>query len=107
MNTILAVGKVVGGSVHLHVTPPALLAVTEADVVQTLDSLFGPVEECAPDGTLWGMIEAAQEPPTREERQDEAAYLCDTAAFYDRCKRQAVDLEEDIIDRLFWSKGEW
>lgn len=40
--TILAVGRIVGGDVHLHVTPPALLMpVTEADIDALLDEVYG------------------------------------------------------------------
>jgi len=49
----------------------------------------------------------AEVPPSHEERQDEAAHLCDTAAFYDWCKREALDLEEDLLDRMFFARGEW
>lgn len=54
MNTILAVGRVVGGSVHLHVTPPALL-------MPDVELLPWEPVEVASDGTLQAMIDFADE----------------------------------------------
>lgn len=61
MATILLVGNITRGVINWRLAPPPV--VTEADVEQTIDGLFAPVdvEECAPAGTLFDMIEAAQE----------------------------------------------
>lgn len=46
-------------------------------------------------------------PPTREERRDEAAQLADTEAFFRYAKAEASDYEEYMLDREFWSRGQW
>lgn len=101
----VSIGRVTpsGKAVDHLLTQPS-----ERDVEQTLDSVFAVrAEECAPDGTLQALIDAGamldqEAPASRDERQDEAAHLCDTAAFYDWCKREALDLEDDMADRDFW-----
>lgn len=85
-----------------------LSPVTDDEVEQTIDGLFTATsEECAPDGTLQQVIDAGYEPPTREQCQDEAAFLYDAAAHYDRRKRETTDYEDDMLDREFWSRGMW
>lgn len=92
-----------GFAVNYLLTP-----VTDEDVEETINGLFTATsEQCAPDGTLQQVIDAGYEPPTREQRQDEAAYLYDAAAHYDRRKRETTDYEDDMLDREFWSRGMW
>ncbi len=86
MATILLVGSIVGGGeINWRLAP---LPVTTDDLEQTVDALFGPVEECAPDGTLFGMIEAAQE----------------EAAWYEA---RLEELRDGMEDDNWHARGEW
>lgn len=61
MNSILLVGSIVRrGEINFRLAP---LPVVAGDIEQTIDSLFAPVadEECADDGTLFAMIDAAND----------------------------------------------
>ena len=79
MNTILAVGRILNGEIHMRISP--LLAVDDAAVDALLDEVYG-------------------KPGLGVE---------DSAATFDLFdyEGEAQDLEDDMADRDFWSKGQW
>jgi hypothetical protein len=62
--------------------------------------------EAALDGELQRFIDAAAElePPTREARQDEAAFLADTARYYEWLKAEREDYADYVAD-IDWLRG--
>lgn len=76
--SILAVGFVAGGSVHLRVAP-LLPPVTDADLDALIDEVYG-------------------KPGLGVE---------DSAGLFDVADEDTDEYEDDILDRLDWAKGGW
>lgn len=82
MATILLVGNITRGVIYWRLAPPPAVVEPVAEVMP-----WEPVE-VAPDGTLQAMIDFAD----ADERWWES---------------EPSEYEDDMIDRLFWSRGAW
>jgi hypothetical protein len=73
-----------------------------------VDWRIAPLPQDEPqDGDLQRFIDASYAPPprTRDERADEAAWQADTAAYFEWAKREAMDLEDDMLEREWLRLG--